>query len=167
MQTAKLIKQDEGRLNERLIQRYGEVDLSRIESASRIVTVSFSSPEAKRLFIRMFHIMQSNMHYISVIARLRLPTEDVEKCEQQVLDQMALVDNKINREMARANALFAKHKITELASYQVQPLPAQVPVYSRFGRRYLELLQKFDHLMLMLETMAMDELIGLSEQTAV
>lgn len=164
MQAAKLIKEDDGRLNERLMRRFGQVDLSRIESATRPIAVTLASPEAKRIFMRFFNVMQVNVHYVSVISRMHLPNAEIEQHEQHLLHLLELVDRRVNKELASAEQRLKQAGVTQLASYQIHALSAAVPVYSRYGRRYLELLCKFDHLMLMLETMALDELIGISDQ---
>ena len=133
--------------------------LARIEAARIKVNVAFSSPEIKRLFLRFFDSAQLNMHFVSVMARTRLPREIVERVEQDIADQLEAQIKDLNTAIDGAETLFRNHGITSQAEYDAQPMNLIVRVVSRYGRRYLELLMKVDQVMPMLETLAIHDVI--------
>ena len=157
----KSIRPDDGRINERILAREeAKIDyLARIEAARIKVNVAFSSPEIKRLFLRFFDSAQLNMHFVSVMARTRLPREIVERVEQDIADQLEAQIKDLNTAIDGAETLFRNHGITSQAEYDAQPLNLTVRVVSRYGRRYLELLMKVDQVMPMLETLAIHDVI--------
>lgn len=163
MDSQRLIKGDQGKINARLIARAGQTDLSRIESATRLINTTLTSPEAKRWFLRYFHMMQVNMHFISVTARTSLPAEQIDAAETQMMEMLVAVAALLDKEIVSTNKVFANNGIT-MGTYQAEPFNADVIVLSRFGRRYLELFGKVDLLMLMLEMLVMDEFIESPEQ---
>lgn len=158
-----VIRQDHGEMNQKLLERQAPASLSPVESAGRIVKMSLSSPEGKRLFLRYFDITQLHMHYISKIARLSLPDADIEKVEKQVFDLIQEKINIVDKEMVRVEQELRKHNIDSLATYTIVPLTLEARVLGKIGRRLLELTGKIDQLMPMLETMAIDELISESQ----
>ena len=103
--------------------------------------------------------MQMNTHFISVIARTRLPDEAIEQIEAQLQQQLSGFTEELNRAIDSGHALLQAHGITSLGQYEVLPLQVDVRVTSSLGRRYLELLLKVDQLMPILETLAIDEVI--------
>lgn len=148
------------RINQRLLKRFGGgADMDNIESAHRKVNVQLQSPDAKRLFIRLFGITQSNLHYATVIARTWLEPSMVEQVESEALQQLENINKILDNETAAAERKLRNAGVQELGNYHVPSLDLAVMVFSRYGKRYLELFGKFDHLMLMLETMGIDELL--------
>lgn len=158
-----IIKSDQGGINARILAKEVKADFRRVEAASRKIPTSFYSPEIKRLFVRYFNSMQLNTHFISVMARAKLPHETVEKVETGLQQQLDKLTAEVDKAIDGAEALCAAHGITSLASYDTESLTLEVKVISKFGRRYLELLSKVDQLMPMLETLAIDEVITLRE----
>ena len=158
-----VIRQDRGEMNQKLLQRQALASLAPVESAGRIVKMSFSSPEGKRLFLRYFDITQLHMHYISKIARLSLPDADIEQVEKQVLELVEEKIDSIDKEMVRVEQELQKNNIDSLATYVIEPLTLEVRMLGKIGRRLLELIGKVDQLMPMLETLAIDELISESQ----
>src|SRR5450432_598767 len=69
----------------------------------------------------------------------------------------------MNEAIDGAETLCKTHGITRVATYDTEPLTIEVKVISSFGRRYLELMTKVDQLMPMLETLAIDEVIGVAQ----
>jgi hypothetical protein len=158
------IVDDNGRINERIVARETKKDyLAKVESARRKIPATFCSPEVKRLFLRFFDSMQLHTHFISIIARTRLPSEAVQKVEEGVKDKLEKLTSEVNEAIDGAAALFKAHGITSQAEYDAQPLRMEVRVISALGRRYLELMLKVDQLMPMLETLAIDEVITQNE----
>ena len=153
------IRLDQGGINARILAKEAKVDFRRVESASRKIQATFSSPEVKRLFVRYFNSMQLNTYLISVIARTKLPHVIIEKVEAALKAQLERVHTVVNEAIDSAEALCKIHGITRLATYDTEPLAIEVKVISSFGRRYLELITKVDQLMPMLETLAIDEVI--------
>lgn len=155
---------DDGRINQRILAREAKRDfLAQVESARRKLPTTFYSPEVKRLFLRCFDSMQLNAHFISVIARIRLAAEMVEKVEASIREQIEKQTAEVNKAIDGAEALFKANGITSLAEYDAPPLAIDVRVISALGRRYLELICKVDQLMPMLETLAIDEVITQQE----
>lgn len=103
--------------------------------------------------------MQLNVHVISVIARIRLPEEVIEKLETALDEQIKKLTKEIDEEIVSAEKRFRQSGITSLAEYDATPLMLDVRVISALARRYLELINKVDQLMPMLETLAIDEII--------
>lgn len=158
-----IIQSDQGGINARILAKEVKADFRRVEAASRKIPTSLCSPEVKRLFVRCFNSMQLNTHFISVMARTKLPHDIVEKVEAGLQQQLDKLTADVNKAIAGAETLCTAHGITSVASYDTAPLTLEVKVISRFGRRYLELLCKVDQLMPMLETLAIDEVIALRE----
>jgi hypothetical protein len=163
MKSDTTIKLDQGGINARIIAKEAKADFRRMESASRKIPTAFGSPEVKRLYVRFFNSMQLNTHFISVMARSKLPQEAVEKIEDGLQEQIDKLTGKVNRAIDGAEVLFKANGITSVATYDAEPLALEVKVISKFGRRYLELMTKVDQLMPMLETLAIDEVIALRE----
>jgi hypothetical protein len=156
----KSVTPDDGRINERILARETKIDyLARIEAAHIKINVSFSSPEIKRLFLRFFDSAQLHMHFVSVLARTRLPHEIVERVEQDIADRLEAQIKDVNTAIDGAATLFHNHGITSQAEYDAQPMNLIVRVVSRYGRRYLELLMKVDQLMPLLENLAINDVI--------
>lgn len=157
------IKLDQGGINARILAKEAKTDFRRVEAASRKIPAVFGSPEVKRLFVRFFNSMQLNMHFISVMARARLPQEAVEKIESSLQEQIDKFTAEANKAIDGAEALCKANGIMNLASYDAEPLAIEAKVISKFGRRYLELMGKVDQLMPMLETLTIDEVIEIRE----
>ena len=164
-QPARTIPNNAGDINERLMRRFGMTDLGRIESAHRSIKIDLYSPEAKRSFMRMFHPMQINVHFITSIARMGLPSDMVEKAESDLRVMLDTVTATMDKGIARIEKKLQQNGIRELAKYHLPPVSQDVPVFSGLGRRYLDLIARFDHLMLMVETLAWDEAINNTEAT--
>lgn len=162
-QTDQLTRTDHGRINERLLQRYGDVDTSRIESAHRTIPIELSSPEAKRLFMRVFHAMQVAMHYVSTISRMTLDESTVEAAEAHMIKTLNKAAEQLDTGVADADRRFRAAGVQTIGAYHVMPLTIDAKVFSLFGRRYLELFTKLDHVMLLIETMAIDEIIPIGQ----
>jgi len=162
MESSYVANADLDRINARLIERYGQVDLSGIESASRSIPTKLYSPDAKRLFVRYFHLLQQNMQYISVFGRLYLDDDAVVPAEERITRLIQAATDQVHKIILEAEQTFRKNGVTTLGSFHIVPIEANVLVFSSFARRYLELITKVDHLMLMLETMAIDEFVTIT-----
>ena len=157
------IRLDEGEVNERIIAKEAKVDFRRVEAASRKMPATLRSPEVKRIYARYFNFMQLHMHVISVFGRAKLRHEVVEKVESAIREQLERANAEVNQAIDSAEALCKLHGVTRLATYDTEPLAIEVRVISPFGRRYLELMTKTDQLMPILETLAIDEVIGVAQ----
>jgi hypothetical protein len=123
----------------------------------------FTSAEGKRYFLKLFNAMQFNMHFISVLARSRLDHALINRIEDAIRQQIDLVNDELNQAIDAAEAHFKLNGITHVASFDTQPLVCEVGVYSSFGRRYLELMTKFDQLMPLLQTLEILEVLPTEE----
>ncbi|MRV70557.1 DUF1845 domain-containing protein [Duganella sp. FT92W] len=160
MDDRSITKDDHGEMNARLIAREAKADFRRVESASRKLPVLLYSPEGKRLYIRFFNTTQLNTHFISVIAPLSLPAEDIGKAEEKLYELVASHTEKLNSAIAEADEICRRNGIASLATYDVEVLSLEAKVISKLGRRYLELIEKVDQLMPMLETLVIDEVMA-------
>jgi hypothetical protein len=154
------IKADHGATNRKLLARQAAADLTRIESASRKISIHLSSPEGKRLYLRCFDITQMNLHFIAVFARMKLPGDDVDKVEQELRQLFDSRLARLNQSLVDMEAKCQANGILNLATYDVEPMPIEAKVYSTLGRLLLEMIGKVDQLMPMLETLCIDEAIS-------
>ena len=154
-----IVKMDQGGVNERILAKETKADFRRIEAASVKMPARFTSAEGKRFFVRLFSTLQLNAHFISVIARTRLDHEDIAKVEAALRERMEKVTDTLNKAIDGAEALFQANGITSVATYDTKALEIEVGVLSSSGRRYLEVLGKFDQLMPLLQTLEIHEVI--------
>jgi hypothetical protein len=157
--TLQIVKMDQGGVNERILAKETKADFRRIEAASIKMPARFTSAEGKRFFVRLFSTLQLNAHFISVIARTRLDHDDIAKVEAALRERMEKVTNTLNKAIDGAEALFEANGITSVATYDTKALEIEVGVLSSSGRRYLEVLGKFDQLMPLLQTLEIHEVI--------
>lgn len=157
------VRLDEGAVNQRILAREAVGDYRRVEQASLKQIVILRSAEAKRVFARYFHSLQLNTHFISVISRIRLANEDVEKVEEAIRSSLAKTKEELGSAIEGAHLLFSNEGITSEATYDTMPLNQEVGVLSSFGRRYLECLQLLDQIMPMLMTLEILEVITPAE----
>ncbi len=157
--TLQIVKMDQGGVNERILAKETKADFRRIEAASIKMPARFTSAEGKRFFVRLFSTLQLNAHFISVIARTRLDHEDIAKVEAALRERMEKVTDTLNKAIDGAEALFQANGITSVATYDTKALEIEVGVLSSSGRRYLEVLGKFDQLMPLLQTLEIHEVI--------
>jgi hypothetical protein len=157
--TEKILRIDRGSVNARILARSSRADFRRVEAASLKIEVIFTSAEAKRYYLRFFHTMQLNAHFISLIARTRLDEKEISAVETVIRKRLDAAAEAITECIDGADALFAAHAISRAASYDTVPLKAEVMVVSSLGRRFLECLQKLDQLMPLLQTLEIFEII--------
>lgn len=159
MADSTIVKTDQGGVNERILAREAKADFRRVEAASLKMRTHLTSAEAKRLFVRMFNTLQLNAHFISVIARTRLEHREVEAVEATLRQEIDTVKETLGHAIDGAEALFQANGISSFASYDTQPLEVEVGILSSSGRRYLEVLNQFDQLMPLLQTLEIHEVI--------
>lgn len=159
MADTQIVKVDQGAVNDRILAREVKADFRRVEAASVKVMTHFTSAEAKRLFVRFFNTLQLNGHFVSVIARTKLRHEDVERVEAALRERLESVTEELNQAIDGAEALFKNNGITSFATYDTKPLALEVGIISSSGRRYFEILNKFDQLMPLLQTLEIHEVI--------
>ncbi|MBY0242005.1 MAG: hypothetical protein K2X55_22105 [Burkholderiaceae bacterium] len=149
--------------NQRLLARRAIAKSDHIESASRKVSITLCSPEGKRLYLRCFEITQVNFHYITVFAHMKVAEQEVARIEQELRNMLDNRIARINQALASMEAQCVAQNITSLATYDVEPLLLETKVFSMLDRRLLELIEKVDQLMPMLETLCIDEAITPSQ----
>ena len=158
-----IVKTDQGAINARILAKEVKTDFRRVESASLKMTCRFQSAEGKRLFVRYFHSLQLLVHFVSVIARTKLEAEDIEKVEASIRQKLEAVNKEMNTAIDGAELLFRNHAITTFATYDTQPLELKVGIISSSGRRFYEILEKFDQLMPLLQTLEIHEVITVKD----
>jgi len=154
-----IVKMDQGGVNERILAKETKADFRRVEAASVKMAARFTSAEGKRFFVRLFSTLQLNAHFVSVIARTKLDHDDIAQVEAALRERMEKVSEILNKAIDGAEALFQANGITRVATYDTKPLEIEVGVLSSSGRRYLEILGKFDQLMPLLQTLEIHEVI--------
>ncbi|MBI5721027.1 MAG: DUF1845 family protein [Rubrivivax sp.] len=159
MAEADIVRHDQGGVNARILAKENKADFRRIEAASVKMKATFRSAEGKRMFVRYFNTLQLSAHFISVIARTRVDHADVARVEAVMQEQMDKVGAALDKAIDGAEALFSAHGIAAPATYDTLPLEVEVGVLSSFGLRYLELLQKLDQAMPMLQTLEIFRII--------
>lgn len=159
MANTQIVKVDQGAVNDRILAKEVKADFRRVEAASVKMMTHFTSAEAKRLFVRFFSTLQLNAHFISVIARTKLKHEDIERVEAALRQRLEAVTDDLNKAIDGAEALFKSNGITSFATYDTKPLELEVGIISSSGRRYFEVLAKFDQLMPLLQTLEIHEVI--------
>jgi hypothetical protein len=152
-----------GATNRRLLALKVIAKSDHIESASRKVSITLCSPEGKRLYLRCFEITQVNFHYITVFARMKVAEQEVERIEQEIRNMLENRLARANHALANMEAQCVAQNITSLATYDIEPLLFETKVFSMLDRRLLELIEKVDQLMPMLETLCIDEAITPSQ----
>jgi hypothetical protein len=163
MADTQIVEMDQGEVNERILAKEVKADFRRVEQASVKLMTHFTSAEAKRLFVRFFSTLQLNTHFVSVIARTKLKHEDVERVEAVLRDRLGAATEELNKAIDDAEALFKINGITSFATYDTKPLEIEVGIISSTGRRYLEILNKFDQVMPLLQTLEIHEVITARE----
>ncbi|QBE66267.1 hypothetical protein [Pseudoduganella lutea] len=161
--TPVLVGANHGATNLKLLARQAAAKTDRIESASRKIGVTLYSPEGKRLYLRCFEISQINFHYITVFARMKVADSEVERIEQELRTMLDSRLKRLNKALVDAEAKCTANGISQLATYDVEPLAFDAKVFSMLDRRLLELIEKVDQLMPMLETLCIDEVITPSQ----
>lgn len=160
MSEIQIVEMDDGSINARLLAKEIKADFRRVEAASIKIPVRFISAEGKRFFLRWFNSLQLNIHFISVIARTRLEHADVEAVEAMVRESMEEVSRNLNKSLDGAEELFKMHGISSQASYDTVSLELHAGVMSSLGRRFLDVLCKFDQMMPLLQTLEIHEIIS-------
>jgi hypothetical protein len=146
--------------NEQILRKEATRDhLAKVECASKKIATRLRSPEIKRLFLRYFHSVQLTAHFISRIARAKLPHDVIEKGEEQLARQLKEVADEINTGIDQAELRLKSSGVARLARYDALPPDLDVKVISRFGRQYLELFEKADQLMPLLESLCIENFI--------
>lgn len=162
-ETTAIVGKDHDATNRRLLARKIVAKSDHIESASRKVPVTLYSPEAKRLYLRCFEVTQAHFHFITVFGRMKLPEQDVEKVEQDLRNMLDSRLAHLNQALVALEARCISHGITSLATYDIEPIVIETKVFSMLDRRMLELIEKLDQLMPMLETLCIDEVMTPSQ----
>lgn len=156
---------DAGRINDRILHKEARKDfLARIESSRLLIETRLHSPEAKRMYVRVYDSLQLAVHTISVIARTVLDSEVVTQIEDELRAAMDKATADLRVALDGAELLLQSHQIRRLSAYAAEPLAFEAPVLSSFGRRYLEMIVMFDQLMPILETLAIYEVITEKEK---
>lgn len=157
------LRLDHGEVNDRLERKVPPADFRRIESASLKVTVQLHSPEMKRLYLRLFHDMQIQVHYISVLARLKLDHGIVVAAEDFLEQVIELAVAETDRAIDQTYELLKAHGIMKVITYHTQAMEFEALVISGLSHRYLDLFLKVDQLMPMLETLLLRYVIKAQE----
>ena len=150
-------------VNARILAREVRADFKDVEAASLKMVSHFTSPEGKRVFVRFFNSFQLIVYFISVICRTKLTPESVAQVEDHIRRNLEQLNSRLNTNIDGAEVLFKNNGITVFASYDTEPLKLQVSIISSIGRRFYEILNKFDQLMPLLQTLEIHDVITLHD----
>ena len=160
----RLATQDTGDINRRILgKKRDRADFKRVEEASLKVKIVLASPDAKRLYTRIYYSYQVNVHLAIKIGRTRLAPEAIEKVSRELHRQMAEATTLLNDALDSAGAELQRNAITTVASYETVPMVDTVAVTSSLANRMVELLVKLDRLMPLISTLEILEVITESE----
>jgi hypothetical protein len=160
----RLATQNAGDVNRRILdKRQRRADFSRVEEASLKVPIVLASPDAKRLYARIFYSYQVNVHLAVRIGRTRLPLEAINQVSGELHRQMAEATKLLNDALDSAGAELEHNGIKTIASYETVPLEDTVAVTSSLANRMVDLLVKLDHYMPLVSTLEILEVITDSE----
>jgi hypothetical protein len=160
MTDARIAKLDTGEANNRILNKEEyKADFRRVEAASLKRKIRLSSPHAKRLFLRCFYSFQASVYFIGQIGRTKLDHAIVEAVEQDIRSAIEASTKEINQGIDGAELLLKNNNVEDVATYETVPLETEISVTSALGRRYLELINKLDLVMPMLETLCIEEVI--------
>lgn len=157
------LRLDQGQANDRIVRKEPPADFRRIESSCRKILVHLRSAEMKRLYLRLFNDMQIQVHYISVLARVKLDHTVVMAAERQLLEVITHAIEEVDKALDVSYALCTAHGISIPSIYLTVPMELEALVISGFSRRYLDLFLKVDQLMLLLETLFCELVIDAQE----
>jgi hypothetical protein len=163
MADIEFVRLDSGEMNAHILMKGIMADFRRVEVASIKTTTHFTSPDAKRVFVRYFNTVQLNDHYVSVIASTQLSATDIERAEAKLNEKMESVTAELNKAIDEAEALFKSHGITKVATTHTVPMEITVGIISSTGRRFLELLIKYDQLMPLIQTLEINNVVTQAE----
>lgn len=155
-----LARMDKGDANRRILAKEEyRADFRRVEGASLKRRTLLKSAEGKRIFARCFYSFQASVYFISTLGRTKLPHESVEKIEQAIRERLDAATKELNQAIDGAELLFKQYGISAVATYDTEPLDAEIGITSALGRRYFELIHKLDQLMPLLQTLEIEEVI--------
>lgn len=157
---------DSGQVNERIMAKEAKTDFRRVEAASVKRVTNLTSAEGKRMFLRCFGTFQLNVHFISSLARMKLPHDQVEAVEDIVRKRIEEANNKFNKHIDAAEGLFQMNGINTVATYETVPMTVEVGVISSLGRRYFEAIHRMDQVMPILQTLEVEELRSMRDVDA-
>jgi len=126
--------------------------LDRFQGASLHVQAEFGNPLVQSAFRRSFYITARNAHFISVFGRALLGEDRVAQPEIHVRNAFRNAIEDVDRKIRAAEALLKDAAIVELAAYAL-PRRADVQIITPVSRRHLELLEKADAFLLLVNTL--------------
>jgi hypothetical protein len=146
--------------NKRILDRVQpKVDTSHVEAAGITRSVSLSSGEAKRLFLRCHQAFAVATNYVVSVGRKILQHEDVDKLEDELRGLIRQTKAEIQNATLQAQHLFKEKHIERPARYRADPLVIEVDIISSLTREFVEAYQGFDTLMPLIETLEIEGVI--------
>lgn len=140
--------------NDRMLAKIGNSQLTRYEGTSLKCEVVLHSPEVKRIYARRFSSFQGNLYIMLEKARYQFPREVLDQVLQVIQQRIAKCTALVEQEITTVQKLLGDQGVACPIAYADAPLTVVARVISGQGRRYLELLQKADQMMVMLDTLA-------------
>lgn len=140
--------------NVRILGKIAKSRLTRYEAASIPYEIVLRSPEMKHRLAREFDGMQGNLYIMRALGRLQFPAEVLDEVTQALWQQIADRTDEVAQEIAAVQAQLDSHGITHLAIYADAPITVTARVRFSHARKYLQLMEKTDQLLQMLETLA-------------
>lgn len=140
--------------NTRILAKIGKAQLTRYEGVIRECEVVLHSPEVKRIYARRFNSFQGNLYIIHAKAWHQFPGEVLNQVYLVIRQRIAKCTALVEQEITTVQKLLADRGRAYQMTYADAPIAVVAILISGYGRLYLELLQKADQLMVMLDTLA-------------
>ena len=122
--------------------------------------------DMKNYYVDFYRFASKHVHFIHFKARSRLPNEVVAKVEADLRDQVLKANDEIDAAIVRAEALMKAHGITLSVTDTPNcspPLCHTAEIISPLTNRYVQLIEKTDHLLRALDLLFQQEVITMEE----
>jgi len=133
---------------------------SQIESAYREISIRLHSDEAQRAFKRGICKLQDRLHRIFVQGIRRPSPSQAAEAGERIRGQLDKSAEILNSAVSEASDSLTNAGVHDLGVSCSTPLILAVKVFTPYAKRYLELLGKYDQMILSLEKMAQYGLIS-------
>jgi hypothetical protein len=143
-------------VNEKYLQKLGRRDWFRNNQSAYIeVEVKFLNAKVKSHYVRYFNPTSTNIHLIENACALLqsdvIKPEHIEKFEADLRARMEAVASEIETNVAAGTTLAADNAVPLEVKFFQEPLKLTVKILSPLCYEYLDVLQKADRLIVILE----------------
>lgn len=152
--TQTIQKNQPGDFNARILNQLAHSRWQRFEGCYVKVPIVLRSPDVKRLYAREFNWLQLNMMWIDKIAHEQFLESVCDRVEEAINMKMARCMEITLQAIECLQNVCAHHQIIHLVDYPDRPITTVACIISSTGKQYLNLLQKIDGMMHIVDTLA-------------